>query len=181
METRVLREATYEGFLVCNGHSFWLESKHTEHQFCSNLFQNPGKELIHEVSHLSHLRLATKQAKVIWSIVNKSVLKCICSYKRTWNFFPGFAISNSDICRRGQSAFTPPGICTIAPKLSTERIFAFTTIPGLTSEWVNTASSKALACKMWKHKDNQNKHPAKWCSHGRQHSKASSGIAAMSM
>lgn len=93
-----------------------------------------------------------------------TIIRCICSYNRTLNFFPGFAISNSDICRRGQSAFTPPGICTIAPKLSTERILAFTTIPGLTSEWVNTASSKALACMMWKHKIMKWKHPTKLCN-----------------
>ena len=64
----------------------------------------------------------------------------------TLNFLPGFAISNSDMCWTGQSAFTPPGNCTIAPKLSTAIIFALTTIPGLTSEWVNTGSSNAPAC-----------------------------------
>lgn len=63
----------------------------------------------------------------------------------TLNFLLGFAISNSDMCWTGQSAFTPPGNCTIAPKVSTAITFAFTTIPGLTSEWVNTGSSKAVA------------------------------------
>lgn len=51
----------------------------------------------------------------------------------TLNFFPGFAISNSDMCRVGHSAFTPPGNCTMAPKLSTAMTLAFATIPGFTS------------------------------------------------
>ena len=64
----------------------------------------------------------------------------------TWNFFLGFTISNSDIWRRGQSAFTPLANCTIAPKLSTIITLAFITIPGLTSEWVKTDPSNALVC-----------------------------------
>lgn len=64
----------------------------------------------------------------------------------TWNFFLGLVISNSDICRRGQSAFTPVPNCTMAPKPSTVTILALTTIPGFTSEWVKTDPSIALVC-----------------------------------
>lgn len=51
------------------------------------------------------------------------------------------------MCGSGQSAFTPLENCTIAPKLSTTTTLAFTFMPGLTSECVNTEFSKALAYK----------------------------------
>lgn len=54
--------------------------------------------------------------------------------RKTSNFFTGFMISSSDICGRGQSAFTPLGNCTIAPKFSTAMTLAFNNIPGFTSE-----------------------------------------------
>ena len=80
-------------------------------------------------------------------------MKNFCWAGKTLNFFPGFEMSNSDICLSGQSAFTPPGNCTIAPKLSTAIILALTTIPGLTSECVNTDPSKALAYMIIKEKE----------------------------
>lgn len=78
--------------------------------------------------------------------LNKNIQKDISGNEMTLNFFTGLTTSNSDICGRGQSAFMPDENCTIAPKFSTAITFAFTIMPGLTSEWAKTGPSKTLAC-----------------------------------
>lgn len=70
--------------------------------------------------------------------------------KNTLNFFGGFAMSTSDMCRRGQSTFMPLDNCTSASKFPTLITLAFTNIPGFTSECVKIDPSKALACEQKK-------------------------------